>query len=108
MEGLETLGKVAGIGGVALGVLLLVFRETLRKAIVPKLTRRQAHSLFVLAMVLVWSVAVLGIGAWAWVKTAPEAATAAGGPSIETHGDNSPVVQGVDGNVTITNTKDNN
>jgi hypothetical protein len=108
MEGLETLGKVAGIGGVALGVLLLVFRETLRKAIVPKLTRHQAHSLFVLALVLVWSVAIAGIGAWAWIEKAPDVTTAPGGPSIETHGDQSPAVSGVNGNVTITNTKDDN
>jgi hypothetical protein len=61
---LETLGKVAGIGGIALGIMLLVFRETLSKAVLPRLSRQQAHGILTLSLVLDWSVAVLGIGAW--------------------------------------------
>ena len=62
LELLETTGKVAGIGGIAIGALILVFRETLRKAILPKLTRQQAYRLLTLSMVLVWTVALAGIG----------------------------------------------
>ena len=34
---LEIAGQVAGIGGLALGVLLIVFRDIIRKNIFPKL-----------------------------------------------------------------------
>lgn len=63
---LEALGQVAGIGGIALGVFLLLFRDVIRQKIFPQLTKNQAYRLLRLTLVLVWSVAVLGIAAWVW------------------------------------------
>src|SRR5687768_8874305 len=42
---LETVAKVAGIGGIALGVVLLLFREVVRKNIFPKLSPQDAYRL---------------------------------------------------------------
>ncbi len=97
---LEITAKAAGIGGVAIGALIIIFRETLRKAVFPRLTRQQGYRLMTLSLVLVWSVALAGIGAWVWAETA------AGTDNINTTGPNSPVIQGVEGNVTITNESD--
>ena len=57
MEEIVTLfGQVAGIGGVALGVFLLLFRRIK----LPDATRRH----ITLFMWLVWSVAILGMGSY--------------------------------------------
>jgi hypothetical protein len=63
---LKTLGQIAGIGGISLGVFLLLFRDLIRKKIFPTLTKDQAFRLLRLIAILVWSVAIVGIGAWIW------------------------------------------
>lgn len=65
---MEVVGKIAGIGGIALGVFLLLFRDIIQKKIFPQLTKKQAFHLLVLISILVWSVAFAGIGAWIWTK----------------------------------------
>lgn len=77
---LETVAKVAGVGGIALGVLLLVFREIVRKSIFPKLSPKDAYRLLTTMTVLVFAVALAGVGSWVWVSThpAPGAAIEAG------------------------------
>ncbi len=77
---LKAVGQVAGIGGVALGVLFLVFREVLRKALFPQLTRDQAFGLMRLITLATWSVAIVGLLTWGWVETRPPPA----GPSSAT------------------------
>jgi hypothetical protein len=37
---LSSLGKIAGIGGIALGVFLLIFQGVLQKTFLPQLTSR--------------------------------------------------------------------
>lgn len=69
VELLKTVGQVAGIGGLALGVFLLLFRDIIRKRIFPQLTRTQAFRLLLILSVLIWSVALAGIGAWVWTET---------------------------------------
>jgi hypothetical protein len=54
---------VAGIGGLALGVFLLLFRDIIRKNIFPKLPAPEAYRLSRLITWAVWSIAVIGIGA---------------------------------------------
>ena len=58
---LGTLGRIAGIAGIAVGALVLVFRDILGKAIFPKLTRAQAFRLLSLIVFSVWSLAILAI-----------------------------------------------
>ena len=65
-EVLATLGQLAGVGGIALGVLLLVFRDVIRKNVFSKLTKRQSYNLLRLILVLVWSIALLGVVTWAY------------------------------------------
>jgi hypothetical protein len=61
---LKTVGQVAGIGGVALSVFLLLFRDLLKKIAAPGMTKEQWFRVVVIFMILVWSVALAGIGAW--------------------------------------------
>src|SRR5271170_6776566 len=63
-EILMTVGQIAGIGGLALGVFLLLFRDIIRKNIFPKLPPAEAFRLLRLITVAVWSIAVIGIVAW--------------------------------------------
>ncbi len=67
-ELLKTVGQVAGVGGVALGSLFLVYREMLRKALLPKLARGQAYRLLRLITLTAWSVAIVGLLTWGWVE----------------------------------------
>ncbi len=66
---LETLGAIAGIGGIALGVLLLLFRDVIRKNIFPNLTRDQGYRIIRLFLILTFLIALAGIVAWAWSIT---------------------------------------
>ncbi|MGR2740925.1 DUF4019 domain-containing protein [Billgrantia sp. Q4P2] len=65
---LQVVGQVAGIGGLALGVLLLVFREVIRKNIFPNLDQSQAYRLILLIVVLTFVIATFGIGSWLYVQ----------------------------------------
>ena len=99
---LQTVGQIAGIGGLAIGVLLLVFRQIIAKNIFPTLKKDHAYSLLRLISLLVFAVALAGIGAWAWVETRGDGmAQGTGEVTIETHGAGSPVVTGTDGDVTL-------
>jgi hypothetical protein len=66
---LQTVGQVAGIGGLALGVLLLIFREVIRKNIFPNLAQIQAFRIIRLLIVATFLIAALGVAAWAYVQT---------------------------------------
>ena len=66
---LEKVGQIAGIGGLSLGVLLLIFKEILRKNIFPSLNRKQAYSIIKLIIILTFVVAIAGIMAWVWSET---------------------------------------
>jgi hypothetical protein len=61
---LKTVGQTAGIGGIALGVLLIVFRNMLSKTIFPKLPTAEAYRLLRLIAMAVWSVAMVGVLAY--------------------------------------------
>jgi hypothetical protein len=66
---IQTLAKIAGIGGIALGVFLLLFREIIRKTIFPTFTKGQGYKIIRLMLVLIWSVAIAGILAWLYVNS---------------------------------------
>jgi hypothetical protein len=70
---LKTLGQIAGIGGIALGVVLILFREVIRKNIFPTLGPRDAYLLIRLILVLVFLLGSAGLGVWAWVQMRPPA-----------------------------------
>ena len=95
IELLKTLGQALGIGGLALGIFFLLFREVIRKSIFPTLKKDDAYRLLRLITVLIWSVAVIGIAAWIWSE---QKATA---QSVTTTGPQSPIVQDTKGDVRI-------
>lgn len=57
-------GVVAGIGGIAIATVVLIFREVIRKEIFPQLTKHQAYNLLNRIIVLTFVIGVLGIGAY--------------------------------------------
>jgi hypothetical protein len=61
-----TLGGIAGIGGVALGIVFLLFRDVIARSIFPKLTQAQGYKLLGLLTVAVWSIGVIGVLVWAF------------------------------------------
>ena len=65
---LQVVGEIAGIGGLGLGVLLIIFREIIRKNIFPTLSRPNAYGLLRLIAILTWSVAILGLIAWTYLS----------------------------------------
>src|SRR4029453_11586714 len=65
---MKTLGEIAGIAGISVGVLLLVFRDIIRKEIFPQLTKPQGFRVLRLIIISVWTVALVGVGAWVVVK----------------------------------------
>ena len=65
---LKTVGGIAGIGGLGLGVFLLLSRTWLEKLIIPALGRKQAYQLMLVFILLVWSIAVIGIAAYVYIE----------------------------------------
>jgi hypothetical protein len=74
METLKAMGAVAGIGGLALGVVLILFRDVIRQILVkfPGISRQHAYQLIRLFLILVWSIGVIGIGAWVTLELQPK------------------------------------
>ena len=91
-ELLKTVGQIAGIGGIALGVFLLLYRDIIRKKIFPTLTKQQGFQLLMLISVLVWSIALAGIGAWVWTSNS------------QGDGNNGTIEQKVDGGTGVIHT----
>jgi hypothetical protein len=88
---LKSLGEVAGIGGLAIGALLLLVRPLIaRLGILPV---AQRASLFRLIAGGAFGIGVLGIGAWL-------IAGMTGGPTASTAGSGSPAIIG-GGNVAV-------
>lgn len=65
---LKAIGQVAGIGGIGIGVLLIIFREIIRKNVFPQLSQRQAYRTLTLIIILTFSAAAIGVAAWVFVS----------------------------------------
>jgi|GEM_PF-4919838 len=65
---LQRFGQIAGIAGISVGVLLVLFRDIIRKEIFPRLTKAQGFRVLTLIIITVWSVALVGVGAWVLVE----------------------------------------
>ena len=67
---LRIVGAVAGIGGLAFGVFLLLFREVIRKQIAVQLTKEQFFKLMIVVIVLVFLMSLGGVLTWATMTIA--------------------------------------
>lgn len=65
---IENLGQIAGIAGIALGVFVYLFREFIRKNIFPNLGEETTYYLLRQFLYLVWSIAILSICIWGYLK----------------------------------------
>jgi tetratricopeptide (TPR) repeat protein len=76
MEGrlLGSLGKIAGIGGIALGVLFLLFKGVLEQQLLQKgqLSSEQAFAIVVSLMIFTFGIAVIGLIAWLIGRSVPD------------------------------------
>ena len=62
----KALGETAGLAGLAIGMILLLYRDIVRKNVFPALGKRDAYRLLRAIAVLSWSVAIVGILSWVW------------------------------------------
>ena len=65
---IKAFGQIAGIGGLSLLVFAWLFKEVIRKAIFPQLTREHAYQIIRLFMLLVFLLSFSGVGAWVYVE----------------------------------------
>jgi hypothetical protein len=100
-EMLETLGKIAGIGGICVGVALIVFHKVISESILGTMGREHAYRLVLLVTVCVWTIALAGIGAWVLTEAPGNNGESADKPSIKTQGAQSPVVKDTKGSVNV-------
>lgn len=63
-ETIEIIAQVAGIGGIAVGGMVLIFRDVIRRNIFPMLTKKHSFELIRLIVILSFLMALAGIGAW--------------------------------------------
>lgn len=65
---LEKLLASTGLGGFCVGILLVIFKETLRAKFLSKLTKEHSFKIVKTIIWLVWSIAVLGLLSWAGLR----------------------------------------
>jgi len=65
---LEKLGKVAGIAGIAVGALVLIFGGIIQKNIFPGMTKEQGFRVIRMMIIAASILAVLGIAAWVYTE----------------------------------------
>jgi hypothetical protein len=59
------VGKIAGLAGLCIGLVLFIFRDIIRKKIFPMLPPPEAYRVLRLIILCTFSVAVLGMILWA-------------------------------------------
>ncbi len=63
---LKTIGQIAGIGGLALAVFLLLFRDIIRKSVFSQYGKTHTDQLLRLISVPIFLIATLGSRARVW------------------------------------------
>jgi hypothetical protein len=64
---LATMGKVAGLGGMALGVFLLLFQGVLKTQFLPQTGLSSAQAFAVIIALMIFTFGIAGIGVLAWL-----------------------------------------
>lgn len=65
LELFATLGKFAGLAGLALGVFLLIFRDIIRRELFQNVSSEDTYKLFRLLVICTWTVTLVGMLLWA-------------------------------------------
>jgi len=68
-ETLKTLGQIAGIGGLCVGMVILVFKRVITARFLSRLTPDQSFKLLMLMTVGVFLVALVGVGGWVFIAS---------------------------------------
>jgi hypothetical protein len=73
MSTLKTVGQIAGIGGICVGIFLLVIQSVLKKRSYTRLNGKNSYSLLRLIIILTWIIALAGLAlyGWIWQKNGP-------------------------------------
>jgi len=68
---LQGLGKIAGLGGIAVGVVLLLFRDFLKQKFLPSqgLPPEQGYHILLAFLILTFGIGAVGVVAWIIGKT---------------------------------------
>lgn len=68
---LQGLGKIAGLGGIAVGVVLLLFRDFLKQKFLPSqgLPPEQGYQILLAFLILTFGIGAVGVVAWIIGKT---------------------------------------
>lgn len=78
-EHIISFGKIAGIAGICLGVMLIIFRGIIKKDIFPKFKNETlSYKILRLVIFLTWTIAVFGIAVWTYSKINKYPTTAIG------------------------------
>ena len=64
----EKLLATTGLGGFCVGILLVIFKETLRAKFLSQLSKENSYRVIKTILWLTWSIAVLGLIAWAGLR----------------------------------------
>jgi hypothetical protein len=64
----RSIGPAAGLAGLVVGMIVILFKEIIRKRIFPLLPKRDAYRLLRTILVLAWSLAIVGIGSWTYLE----------------------------------------
>ena len=64
----RSIGSSAGLAGLAIGMIVILFKEVIRKRIFPQLPKREAYQLLRTILLLAWSIAIVGIGSWTYLQ----------------------------------------
>lgn len=81
-EILKTVGQIAGIGGLAIGMIVIIFRRLIDKLVGDKLTKKQTYNVLMTIVACSWSIAVLGIAAWAFVTISETSSESLAGDTV--------------------------
>ena len=65
---LINVGKIAGVGGISLAVLLVIYRQLLRKNIFPMLTKNHSFRIIFTLLFLTAGVVVIGLLCWTYIS----------------------------------------
>ena len=72
----EVLGKIAGIGGLSIGLILVVFKAVLDAKRIDALSGIYTYRILRLIIVLSFAMSISGLGAWVYVSGLPKPAAA--------------------------------